>query len=179
MSNATVIEFRPPNSQVRHPTLARRSTERPTRTPVDLRLLVHGLVWPYSVADDRVGVDVRALIDPDLPSHVLLDERHVRTIVLHLLGNAVEATPAGRVRVVVSWDEGQVYLHVNDDGVGIPDRMMAELVQIFDGSAESPPTSGLALVHALAVDMGGTVHCASTPGEGSSFVVRLPCPAAA
>ena len=73
---------------------------------------------------------------------------------------------------------------VTDTGVGIPaqdiDRVFERFYRVGgDRARETGGTGlGLAIVRHMADTHGGDVALRSTVGEGSSFVVRLPVPAA-
>jgi two-component system sensor histidine kinase BaeS len=78
---------------------------------------------------------------------------------------------------VTTRDES-VQVEVRDTGEGI---RAEDLPHVFDrfyhGEAQDGRVRaglGLALVKELTEAMGGSVAASSTPGEGSSFLVRLP-----
>ena len=70
----------------------------------------------------------------------------------------------------------QVVLTVRDEGIG----MTQELVQVifdpfFITKHDSGGTGlGLSICYSIAKEHGGSIDCESSPGKGSSFVVRLP-----
>jgi PAS domain S-box-containing protein len=117
--------------------------------------------------------------DPAL--HFRADAERVRQILLNLVGNAIKFTPAGGW-VVLSCEaaDGWVSLHVQDSGIGIP---ADEQQRIFDpfqqvGRRLNQPQEGVGLGLAISRDlaraMSGDLTVHSTPGEGSTFTLRLP-----
>ena len=90
-------------------------------------------------------------------------------------------TETGAVDVLLAHEGESVRLHVRDTGPGIPPERQAEIFEPFvqlDGSTtrEHGGTGlGLTICRRLARLLGGDVTLASTPGEGSTFSVRLPC----
>ena len=69
-------------------------------------------------------------------------------------------------------------LEVRDTGSGID---AADLPHVFErffrgrsANGQAGAGLGLALVKELSEAMGGSVEARSTPGEGSTFIVRLP-----
>ncbi|HEU4349987.1 MAG TPA: response regulator [Actinoplanes sp.] len=110
----------------------------------------------------------------------LADRVRFRQIVENLLSNAIKFTPeGGRISVAVRADPDYVSVTVEDTGVGIsPDdqqRVFEEFQQVGDDEGRRAGTGlGLALTKRLVEAHEGEISLRSTPGEGSSFTVRLP-----
>ena len=73
-----------------------------------------------------------------------------------------------------SWVE----VRVADDGPGIAPE---HLPRIFDLFYTTKPLGlstglGLSICHRIVTELGGELVCDSVPGEGATFVVRLPVP---
>jgi two-component system CheB/CheR fusion protein len=118
---------------------------------------------------------------------VMGDPDRLQQIVLQLLANAVECTPAGgRVEISVGREGSCWRLAVSDTGRGIAPDV---LPRIFGGLRPSdfviprPPATlgaGLTIVRHLAELHGGSVEATSAGTDlGARFVVRLPVPALA
>ena len=116
---------------------------------------------------------------------VRADREKVQQILINLLGNAVKFTPdGGRITVEGSEEdvgpERAVRLTVSDTGIGIAPEKLESVFQPFvQVDASHTRTSegsglGLAISRDLARGMGGDLTARSTPGEGSSFTLRLP-----
>jgi len=109
------------------------------------------------------------------------DAERVRQILLNLVSNAIKFTREGGWAIVsCGVDDTGVEIRVRDSGVGIPPD---ELERIFDpfqqvGRRLNQPKEGVGLGLAISRDlaraMGGDLSVESTPGEGSTFRVRLP-----
>lgn len=120
---------------------------------------------------------------PDMLPRALVDPARMRQILTNLLTNAHLYTPVGgHLGVRVRADGHAVVLAVSDDGRGMTDE---EAEHVFDrfyraGGAEDPDSAGpgtglgLAIVKSLVDLHGGTIDLSSTPGEGSTFTIRLP-----
>jgi signal transduction histidine kinase len=149
-------------------------------TEVDVADLLPGVVstvqWMLAGKTLHVELDV----EPNLPT-VITDRGKLNQVVLNLLSNAVKFTPdGGSVSLRARRGDGDLCIQIEDTGIGIPEdqleRVFGEFYQV-DGSAsrEFGGTGlGLALVRRLLDLMGGTVAVRSTPGNGSTFEVRLP-----
>ncbi len=112
----------------------------------------------------------------------LADRSAIGQVVLNLLDNAVKYTrKGGRVRVTLrAAGKNQVEFGVEDSGIGIPDEEQRHVFERFfratnavreraDGSG-----LGLAIVKSIVEAHDGTISFTSHPGEGTSFLVRLP-----
>jgi CheY-like chemotaxis protein len=136
------------------------------------------------IADEK-GLTLDLQVETELPKTVLGDPGRFRQIMLNLLGNAIKFTPKGEVTVLVSWDAmaQAMSIEVRDTGVGSAQNRIETRFEKFS-QAESNTTRkfggtglGLTISRLLSEKMGGEISAKSTPGEGSSFFLRLPlCP---
>ncbi len=114
-----------------------------------------------------------------LPRHVKTDEKRLRQILVNLLSNALKFTERGGIRLDVAYRSQVATFTIADSGRGIADK---DLPRIFDpfqrGEAEhlgSMPGLGLGLTitRLLTQTLGGEIAVTSTPGQGTTFRVRL------
>lgn len=124
----------------------------------------------------------------DFPDHVpgvLGDEEAISQIVLHLLKNAIAATPENETIVLSSvveqsTDDSFLMLSVRDAGEGIPPEDLGRVFQrLYQADRMMIPGLGdtgvgLSLVKALSEALGGRVWVESDVGTGSTFTVLLP-----
>jgi signal transduction histidine kinase len=83
------------------------------------------------------------------------------------------------VRLSAGRDGAYVAFSVADNGRGLDEAQQARLFNPFErlGAQRGPVAGtglGLALTREFAQAMGGSVAVDSQPGQGSTFVVRLP-----
>jgi signal transduction histidine kinase/CheY-like chemotaxis protein/CHASE3 domain sensor protein/HAMP domain-containing protein len=115
------------------------------------------------------------------------DRTRLCQVLNNLLSNAVKFSAHGStVSVRLTAEDQDAVLEVSDEGQGIAPELLQDIFQPFTQGAvraTEPNTGlglGLALVKALVDLHGGTVEAHSEgPGQGASFVVRLPRRAAA
>jgi len=128
----------------------------------------------------RNSPDVRDshTVDIHLPPEPLwfeADEGQMKQIVWNLATNGLRAMPeGGRLELGASMGEADAVITVRDHGIGIPSEKLEGLFQPFHGSFEKGSGLGLAIVHRIVTDYQGDIRVESTPGEGTTFSVRLP-----
>jgi signal transduction histidine kinase len=118
--------------------------------------------------------------DPSL--QVAVDPKHLRQILFNLLHNAIKFTPeGGLVKLGVREDlaNSQAEIWVRDTGAGIAPDQLLQMFDLYVRGAQhlSQPGAGigLALCKRLVELSGGSISVRSQQGEGSEFVLRLPC----
>jgi two-component system sensor histidine kinase/response regulator len=108
------------------------------------------------------------------------DEGTLIEALINVVGNAVEYSPPGsRVTIRTRSEGDQVLIAVTDTGAGIAD---VDLPRIFDdfyrggagAEGEGGCGLGLPLSRRLVRAHGGDISVTSRPGQGSTFVIRLP-----
>jgi len=109
------------------------------------------------------------------PMEVRCDPRKVKQIVMNLLHNAIDASPAGAmIALTLAESGGRVQLDVLDRGPGVPADQIARIVEA--GVTSKPDGSGLGLTiaRALAKQHGGALLLENREGGGLAVRVELP-----
>lgn len=105
---------------------------------------------------------------------------YIETICQNLISNAIKYTPeGGKVAVSLSLrQDNKLVLKVIDDGIGISNKEIEQIFEVFYRSENVSHTegSGLGLAHTrrLAHRMGGEVTVKSKLNQGSVFTLILP-----
>jgi signal transduction histidine kinase len=68
----------------------------------------------------------------------------------------------------------EVLLEVLDSGCGIPPEHLDRIFEPFRSTFDKGTGLGMAIVHRIVSDHGGTIDVSSTVGEGTLVRVRLP-----
>lgn len=147
--------------------------------PSDLVQDVAELLAPRAHA---AGLDIAAMVRPDLPRRMIGDAGRLRQILFNLAGNAVKFTEAGAVLIEArpGSDGAGLDLVVRDTGTGVPEHARARLFDAFsqvsaaDARRDGGVGLGLAIVARLVEVMNGKVSLSSSYGHGAMFVVELP-----
>ncbi|HEX3108353.1 MAG TPA: chemotaxis protein CheA [Thermoanaerobaculia bacterium] len=85
----------------------------------------------------------------------------------------------GTITIAASHDAGMLVLEVSDDGAGMTAEIQHQIFQPGFTTAESVTEIsgrgvGLDVVHQSIVELRGSITIASTPGEGTTFTIRVP-----
>ncbi|MCL1862055.1 MAG: response regulator [Defluviitaleaceae bacterium] len=124
-------------------------------------------------------------IDEFIPAALIGDETRIKQILNNLLSNAFKYTYSGTVTFDISYEpknDGVILeFNITDTGVGIASDQMKSL---FDNYARFTTELGgvtiggiglgLSITKKLTMLMGAEISVESTPGQGSTFIVRIP-----
>jgi signal transduction histidine kinase/CheY-like chemotaxis protein len=128
-------------------------------------------------------IAVKLSLAPGLPN-VRADPRQLEQVLMNLAVNARDAMPAGGTLAVSTFAlpalpaarHGRIELVVRDTGVGMDPETKARAFDPFF-STKGPGRGtglGLAVVHGIVQQLGGSVSLDSTPGRGTAFRIVLP-----
>jgi PAS domain S-box-containing protein len=148
-------------------------------TVTDLTELTTDLQHVIGDSARRKGVTLSMTMAHDVPRRVVLDGRHLRQILLNLLGNAIKFTSHGDVRLgIVRSEDGQLAFEVSDTGPGIEPEALTAIFEAFTqtkaGAAAGGTGLGLTISQHLLRRMGAELNVVSVLGEGSRFFFALP-----
>ena len=157
--------------------------------PLSLPRIVEDIIQLMQIEADNKGVQLSAVIAPDLPEWIASDPTRLRQILLNLVGNAIKFTDGtqgrGKVTLTVEscvlkgGDTGLV-LRIADNGIGMSEAVIDTLFTPFTQADSSTARKfggsglGLSIVKRLVTLMKGEVSVDSAQRVGSEFVVRLP-----
>jgi two-component system sensor histidine kinase/response regulator len=168
--------------------LANASADR--GLPLSPALLVlaaaaRSVVRQYAEAAQRKDITLELQI-ADENAVALADREALDQVLENLISNAIKFSPPGR-RIVVSvasLPDGSGECRIQDEGPGFTEEDRAVIFRRYRRLSARPtagePSTGLGLsiVSRLVRDMHGDLRCESEPGNGATFILRLP-PAAA
>jgi signal transduction histidine kinase len=104
------------------------------------------------------------------------DSTMLRQALMNLARNAVQAMPSGgRLRMGCGTGrDGRVELSIQDTGIGIPPENLAKVFDLYFTTKSTGTGIGLSLVYRTIQLHHGDIDVESTPGKGTTFVIKLP-----
>jgi len=148
--------------------------------PTEVGPLVEDAVRSIRALTEASDQSLATTVEPNLPQ-VSVEPDRIRQVLVNLLTNAHEYSPPGAsIRATAARASDEVEIAVIDDGPGIPPEQLEHIFDRFTrGDAGLTQRVGgtglgLAISKSLVELHGGTIAVDSTPGEGSTFRIRLP-----
>jgi two-component system cell cycle sensor histidine kinase/response regulator CckA len=144
----------------------------------------------------KISISKYATLTVDLPKNlpaVLANSVQIRQVVMNLITNASEALgdKKGVISIAVSKVESRpdpsvdrqpdspgsdyLRLEVSDSGNGMTDDVLARIFDPFFTTKFAGRGLGLAAVQGIVRGNGGTIKVVSSPGQGTSFQILIPC----
>jgi signal transduction histidine kinase len=153
----------------------------PARVLLDLNRVVRDALYLLEARCGRQGIRLELELAPG-GAEVHADPTQLAQVLLNLAVNAVQAMPAGgRLTLATTVAGDRCRLVVADTGEGMNEEVRSRLFLPFFTTKDRDQGTGLglALVHAIVTDHGGTIEVESEPGRGSRFRVDFPAAAGA
>ncbi len=136
--------------------------------------LVDRAVAMVHTQSGQKGVSIEVEAGEARPPEADVDGLQVEQVVINLLLNAIEASPAGgTVRVGLAREDEFIRIAVSDDGPGIPDRARDHVFDPYFTTRDSGNGLGLAVSREVVAHHGGSLHFETGVG-GTTFTMRLP-----
>jgi PAS domain S-box-containing protein len=152
--------------------------------PFQLATNLRAVADLFSPLAGEKGLDFDLDLDDATDGWFNGDAVRLRQVVGNLLSNAVKFTSEGRVGMSARMAGDVLTVEVRDTGIGFDDEFKARLFERFeqaDGSITrryGGTGLGLSISSQLAGALGGELCADAVAGEGSTFTLQLPLPAA-
>jgi HD-like signal output (HDOD) protein/signal transduction histidine kinase len=147
----------------------------------DINLLVADLeslfrTGMFSDRDVKVNIELDRAIPP-----LSISKNKLKQILINLLKNAIEASPAGGKITVSTKDNiyfgsGEfIEIKVEDKGQGLPEHVLRRLYSpVSSTKGKDHSGLGLTICKSLVDEMKGMIRCDSTAATGTAFYVYIP-----
>ena len=135
-------------------------------------------VFQNSIANEGFSV---FLSMPETLPELVIDKEAIQQVIYNLLDNAYKYSGNSKnIEIVVEYTGDSVKISVKDFGIGIQREDQQKIFERFFRGGNELTRSvkgsgiGLTIVKKIIEAHHGTVSLESTPGKGSTFIIRLP-----
>ncbi|MEN6626225.1 MAG: ATP-binding protein [Candidatus Sumerlaeia bacterium] len=145
------------------------------RRKIDVNHLIDDLGESYADELQKRRIDLRLELDPNVPP-LMLDDQGLERSLVNLIVNAMEAVPeeGGCILLATRMVEGNLEIHVEDNGSGIAREVMGRLfIPFFTTKGSKGSGLGLPMTKKFVEDMGGRIEVESEEGKGTRFTITL------
>ena len=150
----------------------------------NLHSLIDNIRFALLQKAEEKGIQLKLMIDQDLPDAVIGDPVRLGQILTNLISNAVKFTDKGKVSIAASVAKQDtatitVDFEVADTGIGIPEDKLEYIFESFTQASSDTTRKfggtglGLAISKRLVELMGGSIYVKSEFGKGSVFGFSL------
>jgi two-component system nitrogen regulation sensor histidine kinase NtrY len=145
---------------------------RPQPKDVDLTELADEIVSLYQGL--KPGIEVSSQVDEQAQT-VRFDPEQLRSVLINLLDNAIEATNApGEVRLTAERQKSRVAIHVADSGQGIRLEDREKVFLPYFSTKGRGTGLGLAIVQRIVSEHNGIISVSENQPRGAVFTVEVP-----
>jgi two-component system, NtrC family, sensor kinase len=127
---------------------------------------------------DVSNIETTVKLEHGLP-HLYIDEHQIQQVLVNLVTNAVQATPAGGKLFIASRlgrDGDSVDITVMDTGKGISPEFLPHIFDpFFTTKGEGGTGLGLSVSYGIIKNHNGEIRVESKVGVGTTFTIELPC----
>jgi signal transduction histidine kinase len=143
--------------------------------PTDLGAFVQEVIHLIQI-DPCLPANIE--IEKDLlekPLFVPLDVELMRSALLNLLYNAIQAMPSGgTLSLAISKTKERALIAISDTGLGIHPDHLEKIFSPFFTTKERGTGLGLSETYKIVQSHFGTLEVRSAPGKGATFTLHLP-----
>ncbi len=146
------------------------------QTPASIAQSLKSAVGMLKHAAEKRGVALDAALD-SIPesARVTLPDGGLKQVVVNLVMNAIQATPAGgRVEIETLVNGRAATMRFADTGPGIPAAIRPRIFDPFFTTRSEGSGLGLAIAHQLATRHGGNLEYEDRNDSGACFILTLP-----
>jgi signal transduction histidine kinase len=156
-------------------------TGEPRREPTELRELVQAVLDVTQHLPNHKGKRIVFEVPAERTAGRItawVNGEEIKSVILNLVVNALESMDEdGQLTIRLSQRDGQAELRFVDTGCGMSQEVLDNIFEPFYTRSRSGKGTGLGLTisHLIISQHGGEIEATSLgPGQGSTFLVRLP-----
>ena len=143
------------------------------KSPLDL--IIREILTIIQPDAEKKGIEIELIWDAEIPL-VNIDAGLMSQVMNNLVKNSMEAIPgAGKITINGNIENENLVISVKDTGSGIAAENLEKIFEPFFTTKGVKGTGlGMPIIKTNVESHGGTIECRSTPGEGATFIIRLP-----
>lgn len=145
---------------------------------INLENILQEVAQEYRVIADSKKLQIHISTKGDL--NLYGDPEKLWQVFSNLVANAVHYTLEGEIQIKVYQDGSDLYVEIQDTGIGIPLKDQERIFERFYRSSHDHVQKiagnglGLSIAHAIIEKHRGKIGVESVPGKGSNFTIVLP-----
>ena len=143
-------------------------------------------IFQANISSKQLGldVDIKGVVHED----IIADKLRLNQVLLNLLSNAIKFTPSGGTitfcvteKPSSEVDQADFEFRIRDTGIGMSEEFQKTIFEAFTREKTSTVSGiqgtglGMAITKSIVDMMGGEISMTSAEGEGTEFVVNIPC----
>lgn len=148
--------------------------------PVSVKQLMLDALETVKEEANTKGIQLQTIINDDIT--IQTDPLRLKQALINLYSNALKYTQHGRITGRLESTRDHAIIQISDTGIGINEKDQAfvfePFVQMNDHArikSQSGEGLGLYITQRLVREvLGGSLSLASTPGQGSTFTIKIP-----
>ena len=157
---------------------------------INLSTMLEDIRKLFSLRAEEKSLDFSIVLDPMVPTGLMVDEVRLRQVLVNLIGNAIKFTESGFVKLsvfpgpskpgyIISSSVTDLIFEIEDSGTGIAEKDQTEIFESFKQIKTHNQKKlggtglGLPISKRLTEMMGGKILVSSEVGKGSKFTVQL------
>jgi signal transduction histidine kinase len=141
----------------------------------DLRALLEDVAQLAQPEAEQHGVQIALDFDDVAPLPVKVDSDFMKQAILNVVINGIQAMPDGGTLTIRAREvQGLVTTEIIDTGNGIPPEVQDKIFELYFTTKQDGSGIGLAQTYQVLQWHYGGVDFETTPGQGTTFRLRLP-----
>ncbi|MCF6175635.1 MAG: ATP-binding protein [Victivallaceae bacterium] len=147
-------------------------------TPFNFAMMINDIQVLLSPFAEKKEITLK-FEQPDMIIPIL-DEAHLKQVIMGLTDNAIKFTDHGEVKISISYNLepdsniGEMTIVISDTGSGISSDKLDKLFELKEPNVQKKQQLGLIFAQQTIIAMGGIITVDSTPGKGSAFTIHIP-----
>ncbi len=154
--------------------------------PIDLRALFDSIYDLFSEQMKQKNLEFQVHTNQVMNQYVWCDRKNLNRVLLNILSNAYKFTPEGG-QITTSLCEvgggeggyGSYEIRVQDNGIGMSREFAEKIFTAFERERTSTVSGvegtglGMSITKSIVDLMGGTIEVITSPGSGTTIIIRL------